>query len=86
MRACQVLRPFYDRLDITRRSRLSSITRAPCRNVMGVPGQRSQADRNVASATLVVLDAGDVFDDAFAIRCPGIDAEGEVSSRRGHLL
>jgi len=53
---------------------------------MGVPGQRSQADRNVASATLVVLDAGDVFDDAFAIRCPGIDAEGEVSSRRGHLL
>jgi hypothetical protein len=31
----------------TRRRRLSSITRAPCRRVMGVPGQRSQAARNV---------------------------------------
>ena len=29
----------------TRRRRLSSITRAPCRKVMGVPGQRSQAAR-----------------------------------------
>jgi hypothetical protein len=29
---------------------------------------------------LIVLDAGDVFDDAFAVRCPPIDAEGEVSS------
>jgi hypothetical protein len=28
-----------------RRRRLSSITRAPCRKVMGVPGQRSQAVR-----------------------------------------
>jgi hypothetical protein len=27
----------------TRRRRLSSITRAPCRKVMGMPGQRSQA-------------------------------------------
>jgi hypothetical protein len=26
----------------TRRRRLSSITRAPCRKVMGMPGQRSQ--------------------------------------------
>src|SRR6516164_9772866 len=34
---------------------------------------------------LVVLDASDVFHDAFAVRCPSIDAEGEVSSRRGHL-
>src|SRR6516165_10489455 len=34
-----------------RRRRLSSITRAPCRKVMGVPGQRSQAARKVASAT-----------------------------------
>jgi hypothetical protein len=31
--------------------RLSSITRAPCRKVMGVPGQRWHAARNVASAT-----------------------------------
>jgi hypothetical protein len=29
----------------TRRRRLSSITRAPCRKVMGVPGQRWQAAR-----------------------------------------
>jgi hypothetical protein len=34
-----------------RRRRLSSITRAPCRKVTGVPGQRSQAARKVASAT-----------------------------------
>src|SRR5262249_17491839 len=34
---------------------------------------------------LIVLDAGDVLDDAFAVRRPGIDAEGEVRSRRGHL-
>jgi hypothetical protein len=31
--------------------RLSSITLAPCRKVIGVPGQRSQAARNVARAT-----------------------------------
>jgi hypothetical protein len=29
----------------TRSRRLSSMTRAPCRKVMGVPGQRSQAAR-----------------------------------------
>src|SRR5262249_6148316 len=29
---------------------------------------------------LVILDAGDVLHDAFAVRRPGIDAEGEVSS------
>jgi hypothetical protein len=34
---------------------------------------------------LIVLDARDVFHDAFAVRCPSIDAEGEVSFRRGHL-
>ena len=27
---------------------------------------------------LVILDARDVLHDAFAVRCPGIDAEGEV--------
>jgi hypothetical protein len=31
---------------------------------------------------LIVLDAGDVFDGAFAVRSPGINAE--VSSRCGH--
>src|SRR5215475_7728956 len=35
---------------------------------------------------LVVLDAGDVLDDAFPVSGPGIDAEGEVSSRGSHLL
>src|SRR5262249_51165047 len=35
---------------------------------------------------LVVLDAGDELDDAFAVGCPRIDAAGEMSSkRRGHL-
>src|SRR5262245_54793048 len=34
---------------------------------------------------LIVLDACDVLDDAFAVMGPGIDAEGEVSSRRGHV-
>ena len=40
-------RPLSDR----RRRRLSSITLAPCRKVTGVPGQRSQAARNVARAS-----------------------------------
>jgi hypothetical protein len=31
--------------DAKRRRRLSSITRAPCRKVMGIPGQRSHAAR-----------------------------------------
>jgi hypothetical protein len=26
--------------------------------------------------SLIVLDAGDVLDNAFAVGCPGIDAEG----------
>src|SRR6516165_5696697 len=34
---------------------------------------------------LIVLDACDVLDNAFAVRRPGIDAEGEVISRRGHV-
>src|SRR5262245_63996627 len=34
---------------------------------------------------LIVLDARDVLDNAFAVRCPGIDAEGKVSSQRAHL-
>src|SRR5215468_10941582 len=34
---------------------------------------------------LIVLDAGDVLHDAFAVRRPAVDAEGEVISRRGHL-
>jgi hypothetical protein len=33
---------------------------------------------------LIVLDAGDVLNDGFAVRSPGINAEGEVSSRCGH--
>jgi hypothetical protein len=33
-----------------------------------------------AAAPRNVLDAGDVLDDAFAVRDPRIDAESEVSS------
>src|SRR5262249_60538646 len=33
---------------------------------------------------LIVLDARDVLDNAFAVGCPGIDAEGKVSSQRAH--
>jgi hypothetical protein len=32
-------------------------------------------------AHLVILDAGDVLNDALAVRRPGIDAESEVRSR-----
>src|SRR5262245_53726875 len=34
---------------------------------------------------LIVLDASDVLYNAFAVRCPSIDAEGKVSSQRAHL-
>jgi hypothetical protein len=35
---------------------------------------------------LIVLDASDVLDNAFAVWCPRVDAEGEVGSKRpGHL-
>jgi hypothetical protein len=34
---------------------------------------------------MVVLDASDVLDDAFAVRSPCVDAEGEVSSRCAQL-
>jgi Tripartite tricarboxylate transporter family receptor len=34
---------------------------------------------------MIVLDASDVLDDAFAVRRPCVDAKGEVSSRHGHL-
>src|SRR6516164_731567 len=51
---------------------------------MGSPGQRSQAARKVASTTWW-SSTGDVLDDAFPVGGPRIDAEGEVSSRRGHV-
>ena len=50
---------------------------------MGALGQRSQAARKVGERNPIVLDAGDVLNDAFAVRGPGIDAEGEVSPSRG---
>ena len=34
---------------------------------------------------LVILDAGDVLDDACPVSGPGIDAEGEASSRCAHV-
>src|SRR5262249_15576092 len=65
----------------TRRRRLSSITLAPCRQVMGVRGQRSQAaGTERGERNLIVLDPSDVLHDAFAVRLPGIEAEGEVRS------
>ena len=62
-----------------RRHRLSSITRAP------LPQGDRRAWPALAGGAVsgecnrIVLDAGDVFDDAFAVRCPSINAEGEVS-------
>src|SRR6516225_5390446 len=62
-----------------RRHRLSSITRAP------LPQGDRRAWPALAGGAVsgecnrIVLDAGDVFDDAFAVRCPSIDAEVEVS-------
>src|SRR5262249_22426027 len=38
-----------------------------------------------SECNLIVLDACDVLDNAFAVGCPSIDAEGEVSSQSGHL-
>src|SRR5438874_2225690 len=55
-----------------------------------------QGDRNArptlargeigSERNLIVLDAGDVLNDGFAVRSPGINAEGEVSSRCGHRI
>jgi hypothetical protein len=64
---------------------LFSGTRAPYRRVMGRAGPTFTRRAIGGGRNLIVLDAGDVLHDAFAIRCPRIDAEGEVSSRRGHL-
>ena len=38
-----------------------------------------------SECNLIIFDAGDVLHDAFAIGCPSIDAEGEVSSQCGRL-
>src|SRR5262249_36020677 len=38
-----------------------------------------------SECNLVVLDAGDVLHDAFAVTGPRIDAEGEMRSRRAHV-
>ena len=38
-----------------------------------------------SECNLVVLDASDVLHDAFAVRGPSIDAEGEVSSQCAHV-
>jgi hypothetical protein len=38
-----------------------------------------------SECNLIVLDACDVCDNAFAVACPDIDAEGKVSSQCGHL-
>ena len=66
-------------------ARLSSITRAPCRKVMGGARPALAGGAVGGECNLIVLDPGDVLDDAFAVRGPSIDAEGEVSSQSGHL-
>src|SRR5215813_8529906 len=38
-----------------------------------------------SECNLIVLDACHVLDNAFAVGCPGIDAEGKVSSQLAHL-
>src|SRR5262245_17134180 len=38
-----------------------------------------------SECNLIVLDASDMLHDAFAVRCPSIDAEGKVSSQLAHL-
>src|SRR5262249_20595721 len=42
-------------------------------------------DAEGGERNLVVFDVRDVFHDAFAVRCPRIDAEGEVSSQCAHV-
>src|SRR5262249_32488040 len=69
----------------TRRRRLSSITRAPLPQGDGSPRSALAGGKEGGKRDLIVLDAGDVLDDAFPVSGPGIDAEGEVSSRCGHL-
>src|SRR5262245_34050251 len=65
---------------------LSSITRAPCRKREGSARPALAGREEGGERDLIVLDASDVLDNAFAVRGPRIDAEGEVSSkRRGHL-
>jgi hypothetical protein len=48
----------------TRRRRLSSITRAPCRKVMGITGPTLAGGVVGGERNLIVLDAGDVLHDA----------------------
>src|SRR5262245_10655104 len=38
-----------------------------------------------SECNLVVLDTGNMLHDAFAVRCPSINAEGKVSSQLAHL-
>jgi hypothetical protein len=50
----------------------------------GVAGPPLAGSEIGGERNLIVLDASDVLYDAFAVRRPAIDAEGEVSSRCGH--
>jgi hypothetical protein len=68
-------------------------TQAPA--VLDHAGVLPQRDRCVGPAfagraegsegNLVIFDAGDVLNDALAVRRPGVDAESEVTSRCGRL-
>jgi len=46
---------------------------------MGVPRPAFTRGAVGSKCNLIVLDAGDVFDDAFAVKCPRVDAESEGS-------
>jgi hypothetical protein len=65
--------------------RLSSITRAPCRNVMGVPGQRSHAARYVASATWYLALSSDPLAYLVAYWLEGLREKGEPMTRQAWL-
>src|SRR5262249_9852181 len=96
---CGLLRRFADaprstRLPNARLSALVSQAKRSSATVFDHPRTLPQGDggarqaltgRAVGSERNIVFDAGDVLDDALAVRRLHIDAEGEVSSRRGHL-
>jgi hypothetical protein len=65
-----------------RKRRLSSIARLPCRSDGNARPTLARGEIG-GERNLIVLDAGHVLNDGFAVRSPGINAEGEVSSR-GH--
>src|SRR5215813_8023447 len=69
-----------------RRRRLSSITRSALSQGDWRARPTLAGSEKRGECNLIVLDAGDVLDNALAVRSPGIDAEGEVSFRFGRRV